>query len=291
MYGLAANALDADAVVRIFEVKNRPHFDPLIVHLSSFSEAKKYASSIPEWAEQLAAAFMPGPLTVVLPKSAVIPDIVTSGLDTVALRVPSHPLAHELLSQLAFPLAAPSANPFGYVSPVTAQHVLDQLGGKIPYILDGNAATVGLESTIVGEVNGVPVILRLGGITPEAIREVIGDVEVQISASNPLAPGQLESHYAPDKQLFFDADQEIAEFAASQIRTIRFSTYLEGIPHEAQRILSPTRDLAEAARNLFSTMRELDGEERIVIFAERFPEQGLGRAINDRLQRAAVKTN
>ena len=287
MYGLAANALDADAVVRIFEVKNRPHFDPLIVHLSSFKEAKKYTTSIPAWAEKLAAEFMPGPLTVVLPKSAVIPDIVTSGLDTVALRVPSHPLAHELLSQLAFPLAAPSANPFGYVSPVTAQHVLDQLGGKIPYILDGDAATVGLESTIVGEINGVPTILRLGGIAPEAIREVIGDVEVQISASNPLAPGQLESHYAPDKQLFFDADQEIAGFSASQIRTIRFSTYLEGIPHEAQRILSPLRDLHEAARNLFSAMRELDTESDIVIFAERFPEEGLGRAINDRLARAS----
>ncbi len=288
MYGLAANALNAEAVVQIFAVKNRPHFDPLIVHLSSFEEAKKYASSIPAWADRLAVAFMPGPLTVVPPKAAVIPELGTSGLDTVALRVPSHPLAHELLSQLSFPLAAPSANPFGYVSPVTAQHVMDQLGGKIPYSLDGDAATIGLESTIVGEVNGVPTILRLGGIALEAIREVIGDVEVQISASNPLAPGQLESHYSPNKQLFFDADQEIVRFEVSQIRTIRFSTYLEGIPQDAQRILSPMRDLAEAARNLFSTMRELDGEEGIVIFAERFPEEGLGRAINDRLQRAAV---
>jgi L-threonylcarbamoyladenylate synthase len=232
---------------------------------------------------------MPGPLTVVLPKSDIIPDVVTSGLDTVALRVPSHPLAHELLSQIEFPLAAPSANPFGYVSPVTAQHVYDQLGGKIAYILDGGPATVGLESTIVGEVNGQPTVLRLGGIGLEDIREVIADIDVQISASNPLAPGQLESHYAPNKQLFFDEDEAIPNFEVSMIRTIRFSNYIDGIPYEAQRILSPLRDTSEAARNLFTAMRELDSEDAVVIFAERFPEEGLGRAINDRLQRASIK--
>jgi L-threonylcarbamoyladenylate synthase len=290
VYGLAANALDADAVVRIFEAKNRPHFDPLIVHLASFEEATKYTRSIPDWAIRLAERFMPGALTVVLPKADIIPDIVTSGLDTVALRVPSHPLAHDLLSQLDFPLAAPSANPFGYVSPVTAQHVHDQLSGKIGYILDGGPATVGLESTIVGEVNGLPTILRLGGIGLEEIREVIPGIDVQISASNPLAPGQLESHYAPNQQLLFDSDDRIGEYDTAKVRTIRFQTYAEGIPHEVQRVLSPLGDLSEAARNLFSAMRELDAERDVVIFAERFPEVGLGRAINDRLQRASIKT-
>jgi L-threonylcarbamoyladenylate synthase len=291
VYGLAANALDAGAVIRIFEVKNRPHFDPLIVHLASFTEAGKYARSIPDWAKQLAERFMPGPLTVVLPKPDIIPDIVTSGLDTVALRVPSHPVVHALLSQLDFPLAAPSANPFGYVSPVTAQHVYDQLAGKIPYILDGGSATVGLESTIVGEVGGIPTILRLGGTSLEEIHEIIPDIDVQISASNPLSPGQLESHYSPNQQLFFDADDRIGEFNISTVRTIRFRSYAEGIPHEVQWILSPSGDLGEAARNLFSVMRDLDAEGDVVIFAERFPEEGLGRAINDRLQRASINVN
>lgn len=231
---------------------------------------------------------MPGPLTVVLPKSEIIPDIVTSGLNTVALRVPSHPIAHALLSQLSFPLAAPSANPFGYVSPVTAQHVYDQLQGRISYILDGGAATIGLESTIVGEVNGVPTVLRLGGISLEDIRSVIPDIAVQISASNPVAPGQLESHYAPRTQLFFDSDAEIGRFEASTVRTIRFREYAEGIPESSQRILSPAGDLSEAAQRLFAVMRELDSGGDAVIFAERFPETGLGRAINDRLQRASA---
>jgi L-threonylcarbamoyladenylate synthase len=270
-------------------VKNRPSFDPLIVHLSTFADAWMYASSIPEWAFQLASRFMPGPLTVVLPKAAIIPDIVTSGLDTVALRVPSHPLAHALLSQLDFPLAAPSANPFGYISPVTARHVHDQLGGKIAYILDGGTAAVGLESTIVAEVNAQPTVLRLGGISLESIREVLPGIGLQAVASTPLAPGQLESHYAPNTRLYFDADERMGEVEPSKIRTIRFSSYVEGIPHTAQRILSPKRDLHEAARNLFAVMRELDADGDVVIFAERFPEEGLGRAINDRLQRASIK--
>lgn len=288
VYGLAANALDPDAVVKIFEVKNRPRFDPLIVHLVDFADAWKYAAAIPDWAQKLASRFMPGPLTIVLPKLGIIPDIVTSGLGTVALRVPSHSMTHELLSQLKFPLAAPSANPFGYVSPVTAQHVLDQLNEKIPYILDGGPASIGVESTIVGESNGKPVIMRYGGVSLEEIHGVIGEVDIMLSSSDPLAPGQLESHYAPKQKLFFDSDFFIDEYDLDSVRTIRFSTHLEGVPYEQQRILSPAGDLAEAARNLFSAMRELDGEESaIVIFAERFPDEGLGRAINDRLQRAA----
>ncbi|MFZ4635519.1 MAG: L-threonylcarbamoyladenylate synthase, partial [Saprospiraceae bacterium] len=163
VYGLAGNALNPAAVASIFEAKNRPSFDPLIVHISDATELTRYALTLPEAARRLASLFWPGPLTLLLPRRAVIPDLVTSGLDRVALRVPAHEMALQLLQALDFPLAAPSANPFGYVSPTTAQHVVDQLGGRIPYVLDGGACAVGLESTIVGfEADGV-VVYRLGG--------------------------------------------------------------------------------------------------------------------------------
>jgi L-threonylcarbamoyladenylate synthase len=174
VYGLAANALDADAVLRIFEAKGRPHFDPLIMHLPDADAVKVHVRDIPPMALQLMDAFWPGPLTLVLPKQSHVPDIVTSGLDTVAVRVPSHPMTQALLRQLDFPLAAPSANLFGHVSPTTAQHVNAQLGDRIPYILDGGATTVGLESTIVGFEEGIPTIYRLGGLGVEEIERVVG---------------------------------------------------------------------------------------------------------------------
>jgi len=289
VYGLAANALDSEAVVKIFEAKNRPRFDPLIVHVPSIQKIGDYVTEIPEWAGKLAGHFMPGPLTLLLEKKDIIPDIVTSGLPTVALRIPSHPLTLELLNELNFPLAAPSANPFGYISPTSAQHVYDQLAGKIPYILDGGDCSIGIESTIVGESGGKPVILRLGGISAEDIWGVIGKCEIQIhSSSNPVNPGNLEHHYAPRHKLIFDS-MNFDGYDRNKIGIISFQKEYPGIPLEHQQILSHTGNLGEAAQKIFSAMRALDSKEIRVIFAERFPDEGLGRAINDRLKRASTQ--
>ncbi|MBL7984887.1 MAG: threonylcarbamoyl-AMP synthase, partial [Flavobacteriales bacterium] len=202
VYGLAANAYDAEAVLRIFEVKNRPTFDPLIVHVRDSDQVQEVARTIPPEALALMDRFWPGPLTLVLPKQPRVPDIVTSGLDTVGVRMPAHPMALELLRSLDFPLAAPSANPFGYISPTTAQHVGDQLGERIPYILDGGPCAVGVESTIIGWEEGLPVLYRPGGLPLEAIEQVIGSVRPQVKHVLPAAPGMIESHYAPRKPLF-----------------------------------------------------------------------------------------
>jgi len=290
VYGLAANALDPEAVVQIFEVKNRPRFDPLIVHLADASEAEKYVGVFPNWAEKLADRFWPGPLTLVLPKRNNIPDIVTSGLDSVAIRVPLSPLTHELLSQLDFPLAAPSANPFGYVSPTTAQHVADQLSGKISYILDGGPCAVGLESTIVTEEDGKIHVLRLGGLSVEEIEGVVGKVVVSTShASVVQSPGSLDSHYATRTPLRI-GKIDLSQYDISSIGVLSFETRYADIPVDHQIVLSPEGSLHEASKNLFAAMRYLDSLKLKVIFAEEFPEIGLGRAINDRLRRAAFKT-
>ena len=228
VYGLAANALNPEALAKIFEVKNRPSFDPLIVHIAYPSEVDKYASVFAGPARDLALKFWPGPLTLLLPKKPIIPHLATSGLDTVGLRCPNHPLALALLRQLKFPLAAPSANPFGYVSPTNAQHVQNQLGERIPFILDGGASTVGLESTIVGFESGTPVIYRLGGLSVEAIEAVVGKVEVKLySSSNPKAPGQLTSHYSPQKEVIVgDLDLLIRQHYGKSIGILSFKTQL-----------------------------------------------------------------
>ncbi len=290
VYGLAANALDAKAVLKIFEVKNRPHFDPLIIHIGEAEMLNRYVTKVPLWAEELSNEFWPGPLTLVLPKRDIIPDIATSGLDTVGVRMPDHPLTRELLKKLDLPLAAPSANPFGYISPTSAQHVFDQLGEDIPYILDGGECSVGLESTIVGEVNGEPTVLRLGGIPVEEIERVLGRVNVDTSSSSdPRNPGSLEQHYAPRLPLRFIDD--VQEFDKERVGFLSFSTLREGIPIEHQAILSRSADLEEAAVNLFAGLRKLDRMDLDMILVERFPREGLGRAINDRLERASHKFN
>lgn len=288
VYGLAANALDAKAVLKIFEVKNRPHFDPLIIHIGEAEMLNRYVIKVPRWAEELSNEFWPGPLTLVLPKRDVIPDIATSGLDTVGVRMPDHPLTRELLKRLDFPLAAPSANPFGYISPTSAQHVFDQLGSEIEYILDGGECRVGLESTIVGEFDGEPTILRLGGITVEAIEQVLGAVKVDTSSSSdPRNPGSLEQHYSPRLPLRFIDEAEA--YDKERVGVLSFSTLRENMPIDHQVILSRGEDLEEAAVNLFAGLRKLDAMDLEMILAERFPDAGLGRAINDRLERASHK--
>lgn len=287
VYGLAANTFDTDAVLRIFQVKRRPAFDPLIVHVHDSAQVAQVVSHVPLEAEALMDRFWPGPLTLVLPKSPRVPDIVTSGLDTVGVRMPAHPMALELLRSLDFPLAAPSANPFGYVSPTTARHVADQLGEKIPYVLDGGACTVGVESTIIGWEDGLPVLYRPGGLSVEAIEAVIGAVRPQVKHVLPVAPGMIESHYAPRKPLIVgDVDALTSEHAGKSIGVIAFDRHYDV---ELCETLSPSGDLNEAARNLFAAMRSLDGSDVDVILAEAFPNEGLGRAINDRLKRAGVR--
>jgi L-threonylcarbamoyladenylate synthase len=285
VYGLAANALNHEAVLKIFEIKNRPSFDPLIVHIGSTEQLATVTTSSDALVKELTSAFWPGPLTIVLPKKETIPDLVTSGLETVGVRMPSHPLTLELLQSLEFPLAAPSANPFGYISPTTAQHVADQLGNKVDYILDGGPAKVGVESTIISLVGPVPKILRWGGLESEEITKVTGPIEASVqSTDNPSAPGMLSSHYAPRKKLILGNLDELSENHASEkVSILSFRKKYEGHGE----VLSNAGNLHEAAQNLFSSLRRLDSADTELILAELVPDEGLGRAINDRLRRAA----
>lgn len=288
VYGLAANALNADAVADIFRIKNRPDFDPLIVHIADISQVDKYASQFPTKAIKLAEVFWPGPLTLVLPKRDIIPYSVTSGLETVGLRVPRHELTLELLMQLSFPLAAPSANPFGYISPTTAQHVADQLGEFIPYILDGGPCEVGVESTIVGfDASFNPVIYRKGMITQEMIEAVAGKTEVFThSLSNPEAPGMLTSHYAPRTPLkIITADDTNFD---NRTGFLGFDAYHPLIPKNNQLLLSPSGDIYEAARNLYASLRLLDKLGLEVIYCSLITGIPGAEALNDRLRRAAI---
>lgn len=293
VYGLAGNALDSESVALIFETKNRPGFDPLILHTSSIERVEDFVTAFPEKLKVLAEAFWPGPLTLLLPRKPIVPDLVTSGLERVAVRVPKHPLSLALLDILDFPLAAPSANPFGYISPTTPAHVEAQLGEKIPYILDGGSCDVGLESTIVGMEGDEIVVYRLGGLEISEIEKLIGPVKIKNhSSSNPQAPGLLESHYAPRKAFILGNLKElIAKYLEDQVEfaVLSFSEFFPEIKPENQIALSADKNLHQAAKNLFAAMRKLDEGNAAVILAELMPETGLGRAINDRLKRAAAK--
>lgn len=286
VYGLAGNALSPDSVAKIFDTKNRPHFDPLIIHVPDFGDVEKYAIDVPSNAKLLAQKFWPGPLTMVMKKKPVVPDLVSSGLDTVGLRCPDHDLTRELLRSLAFPLAAPSANPFGYVSPTTAQHVNDQLGEKIRYILDGGPCPIGIESTIVGFEDEAAVVYRMGGVTIEAIESVVGRVGIHThSTSNPKAPGQLQSHYAPGKKILLGNISGLME--AHQFEKVGVISFQARYAKDYNIVLSPDGSLPEAAKNLFTALREVDKMPVDLVITELVPDHGLGRAINDRLKRAS----
>lgn len=293
VYGLAANALDAAAVAAVFAAKNRPTFDPLIVHCASATQAWQLASAEPPLAQILANRFWPGPLTMLLPKTDAIPDLVTAGSARAAFRVPAHPMVQQLLHQLDFPLAAPSANPFGYISPTTAQHVQAQLGGAVAYILDGGPSHIGIESTIIGVEDGICTVYRLGGITVEELQQVAGYVQLALQtgdspAAKPQAPGQLTSHYAPRTLLVLGTVAgPLAQYSGKRIGVIGMAIGLASTADLIVEDLSPTGDLAQAAQNLFAALRRLDGLSLDVIIAQPVPDKGLGRAINDRLRRAA----
>lgn len=286
VYGLAGNALSREAVTKIFSVKNRPQFDPLIVHVPYLEKARDYVLEIPEAAKKLADKFWPGPLTLLLKKKIIIPDLVTAGLDTVGIRCPDHSLTRRLLKELPFPLAAPSANPFGYVSPTKPAHVEEQLGHKIPYILDGGPCPVGIESTIVGFENNKPVVYRLGGLSLEDIEATIGPVKLLThSTSNPKSPGQLKSHYAPGKKVILGSIAELLKITKVKAGVLSFQ---KDFSVSNQIILSPSGNPEEAAQHLFETLRAFDKMDVEVVLTELVPDQGLGRAINDRLRRAAA---
>lgn len=288
VYGLAANAFNGEAVTRIFEAKDRPFFDPLITHISDVSFLSEFASEVPDTAITLAAEFWPGPLTIVLTKTNKISDVVTSGLESAAFRIPNHPIAKTLLESLDFPLVAPSANPFKYVSPTTAQHVEEQLGHKVDYILDGGPCRVGVESTIITLRHGTPIILRLGGVSAEDIEKVIGKVDVhKQSSKKPEAPGMLTTHYSPTAELKIgEIEILIDENSGKKIGIISFK---KPFPNYINSVLAPSGNLSEAAQNLFKSLRWMDNQQVEVIITELVPNHGLGRAINDRLNRASSK--
>ena len=295
VYGLAANALDADAVAGIFEAKGRPRFDPLIVHIadaSALSEIARIPDEAHETLRALTDAFWPGPLTLVVPRRETISDLVTSGLPTVGVRLPRHPMARALIREAGVPVAAPSANPFGYISPTTAAHVVAQLAGRVRYVLDGGSAEVGLESTILA-VDGSDVTqLRPGGTPREAVERVLGrPIATRESTSDPErpeSPGQLDSHYAPRVALELvhrgGLHGAVKAHAGVACFAIGFRELPAGVPG---RVLAPDGDLRVAARNLFAALREADASGAEVVLAERCPEEGLGAAIADRLRRAA----
>jgi len=290
VYGLAGNAFSDKAVSHIFAVKNRPSFDPLIVHCASIDRVYEIAALNKPHALQLAKVIWPGPLTMVLPKKENISDLVTSGMDSVAVRIPSHPLTLKLLHELSFPLVAPSANLFGYVSPTRPEHVLEGLGDRIDYILDGGPCELGIESTIISFLEDHPIVLRLGSLSLEKLQSIVGKVRVlNHSSSNPLAPGMLKSHYATTKKIVVgDITNLVKEFKNKKIAILYFDKREAMIKDFPYLILSESGDLEEAAANFFSALRSMDKMDINFILAEKVPDAGIGRAINDRLLRASA---
>jgi L-threonylcarbamoyladenylate synthase len=288
VYGLAADALNPIAVTKIFEAKERPRFDPLIVHLPSRDWLAKIAN-VPEQNGQLISKltdkFWPGPFTIVLSKRQIVPEIVTAGLDTVAVRISGHPVFSQIIQQFGKPLAAPSANRFGRVSPTTAHHVLDELDARIPLIIDAGPSTHGIESTIVAVHDGTINILRRGPITSEQL-SAFGKVRIGTERDKISAPGQLPSHYAPKTPLQIVDD--LKSFKTNQRCALLAWNPIENDKRfVAIRNLSEKQNLREAAANLFRYLRELDELDVDLIVAERVPNQGLGAAILDRLTRAS----
>ena len=285
VYGLGADATNGMSVAAIFELKGRPRFNPLIVHVSDAGMAERYGV-LGNTAKRLAQAFWPGALTLVVAKreDGRIADLTTAGLDTIALRVPDHRVAQALLSRTGLPIAAPSANRSGHVSPTLAQHMQDDMGDGPAMILDGGATQQGIESTVIDTTAERPALLRPGAVPREAIEDVLGmALGAGTGQGKTISPGQLDSHYAPRAKLKLDADRVEAGEA--------LLAFGPGEPAGASRVvnLSPDGDLREAAANLFGALRELDSSGADVIAAMPIPDEGLGEAINDRLRKAAAR--
>ncbi|HMQ69276.1 MAG TPA: L-threonylcarbamoyladenylate synthase [Ignavibacteria bacterium] len=272
VYGLGADALNENAVLKIYETKDRPRFNPIIVHVSQISDLEKYGDNIPDSVFKLAERFSPGPVTFILKKKNIIPDIVTAGNDSVGLRIPAHSLFREVIRESNLPIAAPSANRAGKISPTSAEDVLTELDGRINYILDGGKSEIGIESTVISFLDEVPVILRHGYVTEDDIVKVIGKIKVR-EPGKFISPGMLKSHYAPSTPLYIVKDlNEIGSAEGMKIGILDFSLY---------------SDLKETALNLFSDLRELDKKKYDLIIAKKVINEGIGIAINDRLDRAS----
>jgi L-threonylcarbamoyladenylate synthase len=290
VYGLAADALNPIAVAKIFEAKGRPRFDPLIIHLPDPGWLEKVADPLKQdrqLVSSLAEKFWPGPFTMVLPKRDIIPEIVTAGLETVAVRISAHPIFSEIVSAFGKPLSAPSANRFGRISPTTAKHVLDELNGHIPLIIDAGPTTHGIESTIVAVHDGKIDILRRGPITAEQLSK-FGEVGIATVLEKISVPGQLQSHYAPKTPLrIVDNLKSFTPMTNERCALLAWTPIKNDERFVAIRNLSRQQHLREAAANLFRCLRELDALDVDLIVAERVPGEGLGAAILDRLQRAS----
>lgn len=290
VYGLGADGLNPIAVAKIFEAKKRPAFNPLILHISNKSWLKKFSAIQNGKIERLIEKFWPGPLTLVLPKTEIVPDIVTSGNPTVAVRMPNHPVALQLIEACGTPIAAPSANRFGYLSPTEASHVAKYLGDKVEMILDGGKSSVGVESTIIQFHEDEFYLLRPGGLSKEEIEKEIGKIKIGIiDQDKPTAPGQLLFHYSPQTPLKFfhkkylDEDKKIGILCFKENKIV--------FPFTQVKILSPAGNLREAAANLFSLLHDLEKENLDLILVEPVEEKGLGRAIMDRLRKATNKNS
>jgi L-threonylcarbamoyladenylate synthase len=292
VYGLAGNAYSEKAIEKIFNLKKRPFFNPLIVHIKSSAFLINVARDIPSIALDLANEFWPGPLTLVLKKKSIIPDIVTAGKDTVAIRVPNHPLTLNLLEQLEFPLAAPSANPFGSISPTSAVHVYNYFEDRLDIILDGGECEKGIESTIIGFENNQAIVYRLGSLSIESIENKVGNVLAETrNETAPKAPGMLSRHYAPSTDTYLTSEVEklVQSNPNKKIGLLLFQNRLGNSIVEYQEILSSSGNLNEAAKQLYAAMHRLDKLNLDLIIAEKFPDTGLGKTINDKLQRATKK--
>ena len=290
VYGLAGNIFNEAAIRRIFEVKQRPLFNPLIVHLHDVKQINEVAAEFPETAKKLAQAFWPGPLTLILKKKELVPDLITAGKETVALRMPNHPTTIKLLQNIDFPIAAPSANPFNRISPTRAKHVANYFESKIPMVLDGGPCKKGIESTIVGFENNTPIVYRLGSLSIEDLEKIVGPVRLKDKATNnPTAPGMLAKHYSPRTKMLLvdDLSSAIAAHTDKAIGVLSFQSNFSADHIKHLEVLSENGSLEEATSNLYQALHTLDSAQIELILAERLPEKGLGKSMNDRLERAS----
>lgn len=290
VYGLAGSIYSDKALRTIFELKNRPYYNPLIVHIDGVSSLERVAVNIPQKVYDLAAQFWPGPLTFILEKHPSVSDYITAGRSTVAVRMPNHPLTLELLQKVGAPLAAPSANPFGSISPTTAQHVFSYFKKDLEVILDGGPCEFGIESTIVGFENNELVVYRLGSITLEALESVVGKVSLKTYAEDhPKAPGMLSKHYAPQTPLVLTSQIEslAQQLLGQNVGLILFQKRDLKLPYSIE-VLSEKGSFEEAAKHLYDTLHRMDQKGFDLLLIEPFPDEGLGRALNDRLKRASV---
>lgn len=289
VYGLGADATNPLAVAKIFEIKHRPSFDPLIVHVAGAESAAAYGTIPDKTAGKLIRRFWPGPLTLVVAKSIRVPDIVTAGLETVALRMPSHSAARALIRAAGRPIAAPSANLFGRVSPTEARHVVEQLGGSVDLILDGGPCEVGIESTILSLAGDRPCVLRAGGVPIEEIEKLLGPVRrFSGSSDRPDSPGQMTRHYATRTPLRIMAEETVPSVPGARIGLLTLAAARRPELFTAVEVLSKSGDLREAAAALFAALHRLDGLGLEQIVAVPVPEVDLGIAIMDRLRRCAA---